>query len=167
MLIDRKEIYSGRVIQVSVDDVQLPTGVRVPLEIVRHPGGAAAVALDEAGRVCLLRQFRHAAGGYIYELPAGKLEPDEPPETTARRELIEEASTAATHFERSRRVIGGKTRSCWGNITPRWWPGWTRCMPPSRIRRPWRPVGATRQRGPAASSRARSAGASGPFEWVD
>ena len=99
MLIDRKEIYSGRVIQVSVDDVQLPTGVRVPLEIVRHPGGAAAVALDEAGRVCLLRQFRHAAGGYIYELPAGKLEPDEPPETTARRELIEEASTAATHWE--------------------------------------------------------------------
>ena len=99
MLIERKEIYSGRVIQVSVDEVELPTGVRVPLEIVRHPGGAAAVALDDAGRVCLLRQFRHAAGGYIYELPAGKLEPGEPPETTARRELVEEASTSAEHWE--------------------------------------------------------------------
>jgi ADP-ribose pyrophosphatase len=99
MLIDRKEIYAGRVIQVSVDEVQLPTGVRIPLEIVRHPGGAAAVALDDAGRVCLLRQFRHAAGGYIYELPAGKLEPDESPEATARRELIEEASTSADHWE--------------------------------------------------------------------
>ena len=77
MLFDRKKIYDGRVIQVSVDTVDLPNGVRLPLEIVRHPGGAAAVAIDAENRVCLLRQYRHAAGGYIYELPAGKLEPDE------------------------------------------------------------------------------------------
>lgn len=98
MLIERKVIYDGRVIKVSVDDVELPNGMRIPLEIVRHPGGAAAVAVDAQRRVCLLRQYRHAAGGYIYELPAGKLEPDEPPETTARRELIEEASLGATHW---------------------------------------------------------------------
>ena len=76
----------------------LPNGMRVPLEIVRHPGGAAVVAIDAQDRVCLLRQYRHAAGGYIYELPAGKLEPDEPPEATARRELVEEASVSAAHW---------------------------------------------------------------------
>lgn len=98
MSIERKMIYDGRVIKVSVDTVELPNGMRVPLEIVRHPGGAAAVAIDDDHRVCLLRQYRHAAGGYIYELPAGKLEPDEPPEVTARRELIEEGAVHAAHW---------------------------------------------------------------------
>jgi ADP-ribose pyrophosphatase len=99
MSIERKIIYEGRVIKVSVDNVQLPNGVQVPLEIVRHPGGAAVVAVDAQKRVCLLRQYRHAAGGYIYELPAGKLEPDEPPENTARRELVEEAAVSANHWD--------------------------------------------------------------------
>jgi ADP-ribose pyrophosphatase len=98
MLIERKEIFSGRVIKVSVDEVRLPNGMQIPLEIVRHPGGAAVVAIDEQDRVCLLRQFRHAAGGYIFELPAGKLEPDEPPDVTAGRELVEEASRAAANW---------------------------------------------------------------------
>lgn len=99
MLVERREIFAGRVIQVSVDTVDLPNGRRVPLEIVRHPGGAAAVAIDARNRICLLRQFRHAAGGFIHELPAGKLEPGEPPEATVRRELIEEAGTAASDWE--------------------------------------------------------------------
>jgi ADP-ribose pyrophosphatase len=99
MLFERKMIYEGRVIRVSVDTVDLPNGVRLPLEIVRHPGGAAVVAIDAQDRVCLLRQYRHAAGGYIYELPAGKLEPDEAPDVTARRELVEEASVSAGRFE--------------------------------------------------------------------
>jgi len=99
MPIERKMIYDGRVIKVSVDTVELPNGARVPLELVRHPGGAAVVAIDARERVCLLRQYRHAAGGYIYELPAGKLEPDEPPETTARRELVEEAAVSAARWE--------------------------------------------------------------------
>jgi ADP-ribose pyrophosphatase len=98
MSIERKMIYDGRVIKVSVDTVELPNGMRVPLEIVRHPGGAAAVAVDDDRRVCLLRQYRHAAGGYIYELPAGKLEPGEPPETTARRELVEEGAVHAARW---------------------------------------------------------------------
>lgn len=98
MTIERKMIYDGRVIKVSVDTVMLPNGMRVPLELVRHPGGAAVVAIDEQNQVCLLRQYRHAAGGYIYELPAGKLEPDEPPEVTARRELVEEGAVSATHW---------------------------------------------------------------------
>jgi 8-oxo-dGTP pyrophosphatase MutT (NUDIX family) len=99
MLIETKEIFAGRVIKVSVDEVQLPNGLRIPLEIVRHPGGAAVVAIDSQDRICLLRQFRHAAGGFIHELPAGKLEPDEPPEITARRELVEEASISADRWE--------------------------------------------------------------------
>jgi len=92
-------IYDGRVIKVSVDTVDLPNGMRIPLEIVRHPGGAAVVALDAQNRVCLLRQYRHAAGGYIYELPAGKLEPGEPPEVTIKRELVEEAGMSATTWQ--------------------------------------------------------------------
>jgi ADP-ribose pyrophosphatase len=99
MLIDKKDIFAGRVIQVSVDTVDLPNGVRLPLEIVRHPGGAAAVAIDDRNRVCLLRQYRYAAGGYLYELPAGKLEPGEPPEVTVRRELLEEGAVTASHWE--------------------------------------------------------------------
>jgi 8-oxo-dGTP pyrophosphatase MutT (NUDIX family) len=99
MLFERKKIYDGRVIQVSIDTVDLPNGVRLPLEIVRHPGGAVAVAIDADNRVCMLRQFRHAAGGYIHELPAGKLEADEPPEITVQRELTEEAAVIAGRWE--------------------------------------------------------------------
>jgi 8-oxo-dGTP pyrophosphatase MutT (NUDIX family) len=98
MLLERKAIYDGRVIKVSIDTVELPNGHQLPLEIVRHPGGAAVVAIDSRDRICLLRQFRHAAGGFSYELPAGKLEPDEPPDLTARRELAEEAALEATDW---------------------------------------------------------------------
>jgi 8-oxo-dGTP pyrophosphatase MutT (NUDIX family) len=98
MLFDRKMIFEGRVIKVSVDTVDLPNGVRLPLEIVRHPGGAAVVALDAENRVCMLRQFRHAAGGFIHELPAGKLEPAESPDVTIRRELVEEAAMKAAEW---------------------------------------------------------------------
>ena len=98
MSTEKKMIYEGRVIKVSVDSVELPNGMRVPLEIVRHPGGAATVAVDAQRRICMLRQYRYAAGGYIHELPAGKLEPDEPPEVTARRELVEEASLSAAYW---------------------------------------------------------------------
>ncbi len=91
-------VFRGRVITVNVDTVVLPNGHRTELEIVRHPGGAAVVALDDAGRVCLLRQFRHAAGGWVWELPAGKLEPPELPLITAQRELVEEAGVAASEW---------------------------------------------------------------------
>ncbi len=91
--------FRGRVITVTIDDVTLPNGHRAALEIVHHPGGAAIVAIDKERRVCLLRQHRHAVGGYLWELPAGKLEPGEPPLTTAQRELVEEAGTRAAKWE--------------------------------------------------------------------
>lgn len=91
--------FRGRVITVTTDDVLLPNGHRALLEVVHHPGGAAVVALDSQQRVCLLRQYRYVAGGWIWELPAGKLEPNEPPLETAKRELIEEAGVSASQWE--------------------------------------------------------------------
>jgi 8-oxo-dGTP pyrophosphatase MutT (NUDIX family) len=91
--------FAGRVVQVTTDEVVLPNGHRALLEVVHHPGGAAAVALDERGHVCLLRQYRYVAGGWLWELPAGKLEPGEPPLATAQRELTEEAGVSASRWE--------------------------------------------------------------------
>ncbi|MEM7406803.1 MAG: NUDIX hydrolase [Pseudomonadota bacterium] len=90
--------FLGRVIHVTVDQVRLPNGVEAELEIIHHPGGAAVVALDEVDRVCLLRQYRHAAGGWLWELPAGKIDDGEPPTRTARRELAEEAGISAARW---------------------------------------------------------------------
>jgi ADP-ribose pyrophosphatase len=91
----RRQVFQGRVIDVGIETVRLPTGREMDLEIVRHPGGAAVVALDQAGRVCLLRQYRHAGGGWLWELPAGKRDRGEDPFATARRELAEEAGVQA------------------------------------------------------------------------
>ena len=91
--------YRGRVITVTADEVVLPNGHRATLDVVHHPGGAAVVAMDSKQQVCLLRQYRYVADGWIWELPAGKLEPNEPPLETAKRELIEEAGISARHWE--------------------------------------------------------------------
>lgn len=88
-------IYTGRVIQVNVEEVRLPNDHVATLEIIHHPGGAAIAALDAEHRICLVRQYRHAAGGWIWELPAGKIDHKEPPLQTAQRELEEEAGRRA------------------------------------------------------------------------
>jgi 8-oxo-dGTP pyrophosphatase MutT (NUDIX family) len=97
-ILKREPIFQGRVIDVGLETVELPNGRQVDLEIIRHPGGAATVALDAQSRVCLLRQFRHAGNGWLWELPAGKIDPGESPLTTATRELAEEAGVTAADW---------------------------------------------------------------------
>jgi 8-oxo-dGTP pyrophosphatase MutT (NUDIX family) len=92
-------VFQGHVITVNVEQVLLPNGETARYEIVHHPGGAAIAAVDADRRVCLLHQYRPAAGGWVWELPAGRLEPGEPPHETARRELVEEAGREASTWE--------------------------------------------------------------------
>lgn len=94
-----RNIYTGKVVTLNVDTVQLPNGVTIDLETIRHPGAAAVVPVKDDGTVVLIRQFRHAAGGFIYEIPAGKLDPGEDPLNCASRELEEEVGYRASRFE--------------------------------------------------------------------
>lgn len=89
-LLERKEIFKGRVVDLSVDQVSMPNGKTTELEIIRHPGAAAMVPLTEAGEVILVRQYRYATDGWLLEVPAGKLDEGEKPEVCAARELVEE-----------------------------------------------------------------------------
>jgi len=87
------------VVNLVVDTVTLPNGTTLDLEVVRHPGAVAVVPLGDNGTVVLIRQYRHAAGGYIYEIPAGKLDPGEDPRDCAARELEEEVGRRASSLE--------------------------------------------------------------------
>lgn len=103
-LISAERRYQGRIIHVDVDTVRFPDGSSGQLEMVRHPGASAVVPLlDEPGspdpRVLLIRQFRHAADGVIWEIPAGRLDPGESPERCAHRELAEETGMRAGRME--------------------------------------------------------------------
>lgn len=101
----QREIYDGKVLRLTLDTVTLPNGRVAQLEIMHHPGGAAVVALDAEARVCLLRQYRHAAGGWLWELPAGKLDNHEPPLRCAQRELEEEAGRRANDWQALGRIV--------------------------------------------------------------
>jgi 8-oxo-dGTP pyrophosphatase MutT (NUDIX family) len=91
-------IHRGRVIDVSSERLQYANGRVHEIDFVRHPGAAAVVAVDEAGRVCLVRQYRHGIGDFLWEIPAGKLDPGEAPEACAVRELGEETGVAARRW---------------------------------------------------------------------
>jgi ADP-ribose pyrophosphatase len=99
MIENEKLIYQGRVIRLNIETVRLPNQSVAELEIIHHPGGAAVLAIDEQQRICLLYQFRHAAGGWVWELPAGKIDHREPHFQTAQRELQEEAGCIANHWQ--------------------------------------------------------------------
>ena len=97
---EMQEIFRGRVVSLFLEEHRLPDGREATFEIVRHPGGAAVLPLLDDGRVVMIRQFRPAAGGMILEIPAGRLEPGEPPEACVRRELVEEAGYRAGTVEK-------------------------------------------------------------------
>jgi ADP-ribose pyrophosphatase len=94
-----RRIFKGRVVTLDIDTVTLPNGATIELEMIHHPGAAAVVPMKEDGTVILIRQYRHAAGGYIYEIPAGKLHPGEDPKLCAARELQEEIGYRADSLE--------------------------------------------------------------------
>jgi ADP-ribose pyrophosphatase len=95
-----KNIFAGRVLQLNLEMASLPDGRSVDLEIIRHPGGACALPVHDDGNIILIRQYRHAAGGIIWELPAGRINDNEEPESCARRELKEETGFEAGKMEK-------------------------------------------------------------------
>ena len=95
-----RKVYKGKVISVDLDSVRFPNGETGELEMVRHPGASAVVPFldpveSEDPRVVLIRQYRYAAAGFVFEIPAGRLDRDESPETCAHRELREETGYSA------------------------------------------------------------------------
>ena len=95
--------YSGRVISLDVDEVRFPDGSIGSLEMIRHPGASAVVPLLESASddpmVLLIKQYRYAADGYLYEIPAGRLDAGESPLECAHRELAEETGYRAASVE--------------------------------------------------------------------
>ncbi|MDQ3950165.1 MAG: NUDIX hydrolase [Gemmatimonadota bacterium] len=99
-----RRVYSGRIIDLDIDTIRFPNGSVGELEMIRHPGASAVVPLlgDPAGddpQILLLKQYRYAAEGFLYEVPAGRLDPGEEPIDCARRELMEETGCEAERME--------------------------------------------------------------------
>jgi ADP-ribose pyrophosphatase len=104
-LLSAQRLYSGRIVNLDLDTVGFPDGSTGKIEMLRHPGASAVVPFvddprDVDPRVLLIRQFRHAADGFIWEVPAGRLDPGESPEDCAHRELEEETGLRAMALER-------------------------------------------------------------------
>jgi ADP-ribose diphosphatase len=99
-----RRIYTGRVVSLDIDTVRFPNGMTGELEIIRHSGASAIVPILETPgqekQVLLIRQYRYAAGGFLYEVPAGRLDKGEAPEACARRELKEETGYSAASLTR-------------------------------------------------------------------
>ncbi|HMD74623.1 MAG TPA: NUDIX hydrolase [Steroidobacteraceae bacterium] len=98
MTIASKLEHRGRVVDLCTERVRFPNGREEDLDLIRHPGAAAVVAVDNANRVCLVRQYRHAVEDFLWEIPAGKLDAGEAPELCAIRELKEEAGVVAKRW---------------------------------------------------------------------
>jgi ADP-ribose pyrophosphatase len=95
-----KSLYRGKVLKLNLERVRLPNGHVAELEIVHHPGAVAIVPFLDPDHVILIRQYRHAVGDYLYEIPAGKLKKHESPLKCARRELEEEIGYRARRFQK-------------------------------------------------------------------
>ena len=101
-LLARTTIHKGKIIQVEIDVVKLPTGHTVDMEIVRHPGSVVLIPIPEPGSVILIRQYRYTIDRWIWELPAGSLKPEEDPDKAAARECEEEIGLVPGRITRLR-----------------------------------------------------------------
>jgi ADP-ribose pyrophosphatase len=102
-LVSSRTVYRGPVFWVTTDHVKEPGGVRVRRDVVRHSGSIVVLAVDDSGstpRILLERQYRHAAKDYLWELPAGRIDPGEPELKAAQRELLEETGYTAARWRR-------------------------------------------------------------------
>ncbi len=99
-LLKRNRVYEGRVFNVVVDDVEYPSGNRSIREVAEHAGGAVIAAVHNDGNIVLIRQHRYPLGDFLWELPAGKLNPGEDPLECARRELAEETGYHASTWRK-------------------------------------------------------------------
>ncbi|MBI5504460.1 MAG: NUDIX hydrolase, partial [Deltaproteobacteria bacterium] len=97
--ISRTELRSGPIGRYGLEEAELPNGHRMLLDVLRHPGAAAAVVFASPSRLLLLRQYRHAGGGWLWEIPAGKLDPGEQPLACIEREIEEETGYRAARVE--------------------------------------------------------------------
>lgn len=102
-LLSSKTVYRGPVFWVTTDYIQEPGGVRVRRDLIHHSGSVVVLAVDDSGKVPLVlleRQYRHAAGDYLWEIPAGRIDPGETALHAGKRELIEETGYRAKHWRR-------------------------------------------------------------------
>lgn len=104
-LLKSKILYQGKVFRLQRDTVIEPGGVRAERDIIVHPGSVVVLPIFEDGRILLIRQYRHAAGEFLWELVAGRKEPSETPLVAARRELIEETGYRAQRLRKMMRLI--------------------------------------------------------------
>ena len=101
-LLARTTVYRGRIIQVELDVVKLPSGHTVDMEIIRHPGSVVLLPVPTPGSIILIRQYRYTIDKWIWELPAGSLKPGENPDEAAARECEEEIGLAPGKVTRLR-----------------------------------------------------------------
>ncbi len=102
-ILSSKTVYRGPVFRVTTDEVEEPGGVRVRRDLIHHSGSVVVLAVDDSGaspRVLLERQYRHAASQFLWELPAGRIDPGERELQAAKRELLEETGYTATKWRR-------------------------------------------------------------------
>ena len=101
-LLARTTIYKGRIFQLEIDVVKLPTGHTIDMEIIRHPGSVVLLPIPEPGKIILIRQYRYTIDRWIWELPAGSLKAGEDPDKAAARECEEEIGLAPATVTRLR-----------------------------------------------------------------
>lgn len=95
----QKTLRKGRVFEITLENVTFPNGFNTEMEIIRHPGASAIVPLSDNEEVILLKQYRHAIGKYIWEIPAGTCDGSEDPLVCAKRELTEETGFSASFWD--------------------------------------------------------------------